>query len=86
MRKTTETTKMPENMSIAPDARALLVHLVEEREEQLLALAISIGCQLSDPGPDTQHRGQHTAWRLAQLLESELSSTKYRNAIRDLVA
>lgn len=80
------TSALTESKPLAPEARSLLVRLVEERDEQLLALAISICGQLSAPGADRQDSSHHTALRLAQLMESELSSTTYRNVIRGLVA
>jgi hypothetical protein len=66
----------------------LAMRLIEERDEQLLAMAICLSGQLarSNPdGPDTPDDGMQTAWRLAQLLESELSSTTYRNEIYSLL-
>lgn len=76
---------MPQNRSLAPDTQSLLMDLVHEREEQLLALAMGICNQLADDVAAAQIPDRTTAWRLAQLMESELSSTKYRNAIRSLI-
>lgn len=66
----------------------LAMRLMEERDEQLLAMAICLSGQLASPdqeGPEKADEGVQTAWRLAQLLEAELSSTKYRSEIFSLL-
>jgi hypothetical protein len=63
----------------------LVERLVEEREEQLLALATGICSALTPTRNTPPDQDLQTAWRLSQLLESELSSTKYRDSIRCLI-
>ena len=57
-----------------------VMDLIENREEQLLALAISIRQQL-EPAADVLDPPEPTAWRLAQLL----SSMAHRRDIRELL-
>jgi len=63
----------------------LVERLVEEREEQLLALAIGICSALTPTHEHHADQELQTAWRLSQLLEDQLSSTKYRDSIRCLI-
>jgi hypothetical protein len=66
----------------------LAMRLMEERDEQLLAMAICISGQLaavSAEGTDKPEGSVQTAWRLAQVLEAELSSVKYRSEIYGLL-
>jgi hypothetical protein len=59
---------------------------IEEREEQLYALAATILRHLSpEDEKNIPDEHPHTAWRLAQLLEDKLSSTSHRNYVREIL-
>lgn len=61
-----------------------VIDAIEEREEQLYALASSLLGQLS-PMDEKNIPDDYplTAWRLAQVLDGMLSSTNHRNYVRD---
>lgn len=61
-----------------------VIDAIEEREEQLYALASSLLGQLS-PMDEKNIPDDHplTAWRLAQVLDGMLSSMDHRNYVRD---
>ncbi len=61
-----------------------VLNAIEEREEQLYAMATSILFQLSPADEKSIPEGHPlTAWRLAQLLDDMLSSTSHRNYVRN---
>jgi len=61
-----------------------VIGAVDEREDQLYALASSLLMHLT-PEDETNPPDNHplTAWRLAQVLEDMLSSTGHRNYVRE---
>lgn len=61
-----------------------VIDAIDEREEQLYALAVTLLMQLSPPDvKNIPDKHPLTAWRLAQLLEDMLSSTSHRNYVRE---
>lgn len=63
-----------------------VMNAIEEREEQLYALAATILHHLSpEDEKNIPDEHPHTAWRLAQVLEDKLSSTSHRNYVREIL-
>lgn len=59
---------------------------IDEREEQLYALAYALMHQLTPPDEKNIPDGfPLTAWRLAQVLEDMLSSTAHRSSVRNVL-
>ena len=61
-----------------------VIHEIDEREEQLYALASSLLMHLT-PRDEKNIPDDYpiTAWRLAQLLDDKLSSTSHRSYVRN---
>lgn len=73
-----------ENVTQSVKKLEWVMGLIDEREEQLYAMASSILGYLT-PFDAKNIPDDHplTAWRLAQLLDEMLASTSHRNTIRE---